>query len=330
MARRDTGTDDPRVKIRASKHSRPRTKIRPKHENATKCMVIGVDRGRFQLVVLDNDTRVSAIKAREIARGSIVIGDIVGAVGDLSGKKDTLARIVKIFDRKTQLMRSSEEANREKTIVANADLMVIVVALANPEPKLGMIDRCIVAAYNANMTPVLCLTKADLGSPDEFMNFYSPLGIGSFVTQITDTQVIGIEQLKTFLEGKVSVFVGHSGVGKSTLINALIPEAKRATGDVNAVTGKGRHTSTSAVALELQNGGWVVDTPGVRSFGLAHLSVDNVICAFEDLHDLVQKCPKGCKHTASESGCCLNKVGDEKLQIRIDSLRRILSSKDIH
>lgn len=323
-------TDNLRIKTRDKKSSRPRTKIRPKHENAVLYTVIAVDRGRFQLANLNDPSvpEVTAIKARELPKGSIVIGDNVGVVGDLSGRKDTLARIVKVYDRKTELMRSSDEKNREKVIVANASTMVIVVALANPTPRMGMIDRCLVAAYNANMKPVLCLTKSDLASPDEFMNFYTPLGVESFATRVHDGVVEGVEDLKARLADEISVFVGHSGVGKSTLINALIPEANRDTGHVNEVTGKGRHTSTSAVAFQFPDGGWVVDTPGVRAFGLAHLSVENVIHAFDDLTDLIENCPKGCKHSKDEESCQLQLVTDDNIRLRIDSLRRILETKE--
>ncbi|QPK94394.1 ribosome small subunit-dependent GTPase A [Actinomyces sp. zg-332] len=323
-------TDNLRIKTRPKKTSRPRTKIRPKHDDAVNYTVIGVDRGRYHLTNLSDSSvpNIVAIKARELPKGSIVIGDSVAVVGDLSGKKDTLARIVKVNERKTELMRSSDETSREKLIVANASTMVIVVALANPTPRMGMIDRCLVAAYNANMKPILCLTKSDLASPEEFMNFYTPLGIESFVTEINENGVIGTTALEKRLENEFSVFVGHSGVGKSTLINELIPEANRDTGHVNIVTGKGRHTSTSAVALQLPKGGWVVDTPGVRAFGLAHLSVENVINAFDDLSDLIQNCPKGCKHSKDDLACELHLETDENTQLRIESLRRILETKE--
>jgi ribosome biogenesis GTPase len=135
-----------------------------------------------------------------------------------------------------------------------------------------------------------------------------------------------LEPLRALLTGKTSVFIGHSGVGKSTLVNALIPSAKRAIGEVNEVTGRGRHTSSSAVALRLEGGGWLVDTPGVRSFGLAHLNPERIIAAFDDIVEVVDKCPRGCNHESE--GCALTSwaATDPARAERVNSLRRLLAS----
>ena len=125
------------------------------------------------------------------------------------------------------------------------------------------------------------------------------------------------------------MLLGHSGVGKSTLVNALVPGADRAIGDVNAVTGRGRHTSTSALMLPLPGGsGWIVDTPGIRTFGLAHVDVARLIRAFPDLETLTSNCPRGCTHAASEPECGLDGARTESERIRVDSLRRLLTSRE--
>jgi ribosome biogenesis GTPase len=128
----------------------------------------------------------------------------------------------------------------------------------------------------------------------------------------------------------VSVLVGHSGVGKSTLVNALVPDAHRSVSYVNAVTGRGRHTSTSAISLRLPFGGWIIDTPGIRSFGLAHVRVDDIIKAFPDLRGATADCPRGCLHSATEPECALDIAvanGDLPRE-RVESFRRILASRE--
>ena len=256
------------------------------------------------------DREVTATKSRHLGRTGVIVGDRVRLVGDVSGDEGTLARIVQVEDRETVLRRTADDEDPyERPIVANADQLVIVTALADPPPRTGMIDRILVAGFDAGIAPLLCLTKADLATPDELLAQYEPLGVPVQVTQ----PGADLDPLKQALAGHRSVFVGHSGVGKSTLVNTLIPGAKRAIGEVNEVTGRGRHISTSAIALRLPGtDGWVIDTPGVRSFGLSHVRPDRIIAAFPDLDSLSSGCPRGCSHTAGEPECAL----DEAVQAR--------------
>src|SRR4051812_32858166 len=185
------------------------------------------------------------MRARELGRTSMVVGDRVAVVGDMTGATDTLARIVRAEERETVLRRTADDNDpHERVIVANADQLVIVSALADPGPSYGLIDRCLIAALTESIEPLLCLTKSDLGSPSTVMKHYEALDVPAVVTRKGGQ----LEHLRAHLVGHRSVFVGHSGVGKSTLINALVPSAGRATGAVSAV-GKGRHVSSSAVAL---------------------------------------------------------------------------------
>ncbi|WP_124039861.1 ribosome small subunit-dependent GTPase A [Neoactinobaculum massilliense] len=376
---RDIGTDDPRVRVRPSRRSRPRTKIRPDYSNRPAGTVTAVDRGRY-VVVLDSGTQVSAVKARELGRGAVVVGDHVHLTGDLSGRKDTLARIALIDPRTSALTRSTDEGGgRERTIVANADTMAIVVAAAQPEAKPGMIDRCLVAAHDAGMRPLLLITKTDLASPAPLVARYAPLGLQIFLVsalpsslpaaptsvptptaagtstctpslqnaagiQTSGATAAQVEQanaaspdlsarafigdfsdLLEAIAGRTTVLVGHSGVGKSTLLNRLVPGAARNTGHVNTVTGKGRHTSISAVAFALPGGGNVVDTPGVRSFGLAHVSEADILAGFTDLAPVAALCPRGCTHHAEEPECALDLLSSPRLVARVQSFRRVLT-----
>ena len=333
MSGRYDHLDESHVRTRPSrKGNRPRTKDRPAHEDAVGGMVIGVDRGRYTTRV--QDSTVVAMRARELGRSRIVVGDRVAMVGDTSGAPDTLARIVRVEDRETMLRRSADDSDTvERVIVANADQLVMVTALADPEPRERMVDRCLVAAYDAGLDPLLVLTKADLASPDAFVRHYTALDVPWLVTREAgggQLDPASVEAVREQLVGRTSVLVGHSGVGKSTLVNALVPDAHRATGVVNAVTGRGRHTSTSAVALELAGGGWVVDTPGVRSFGLGHVDPASFVGHFEDLVPGTDGCPRGCSH--DEPDCALDEWvaqghAGAAGPARLESLRRLLRSR---
>lgn len=315
--------DESDVRVRPSRRgSRPRTKERPAHEDAITARVVSVDRGRWHTVAApgtDEERTVIAMRARELGRSPVVPGDLVALVGDTSGRDGSLARIVRIRERSSFLRRSADDDDAtERPLVANVDLMVMVTAVADPEPRGGMIDRCLVAAYVAGVDTLLVLTKADLRSPEEFLRTYAPLGLEHVVTaaasgtgtaERADGGIVGLEELRTRLAGHVSVLIGHSGVGKSTLLNALAPGTDRATGGVNDVTGRGRHTSSSALAMRLpDDDGWVIDTPGVRSFGLGHVDPDELLEAFTDLAALAESCPRGCTHLQDAPDCALDSL----------------------
>ncbi len=334
--------------------------------------------------------------ARELGRKRVVVGDRVALIGDASGAPDTLARIVRVEPRTSVLRRSADDTDPvERVVVANAEQLVIVSALADPPPGPRFIDRCLVAAYDAGLKPLLCLTKADLADPDDLLRAYEPLGLTCVVTRKPfgkntlpargGTEPPGetpdpegpippdtlparggtkppgdtpdpegpippdtlparggdppippddLGTLRSLLAGQLSVFIGPSGVGKSTLVNALVPTAERAVAGVNPVTGRGRHTSSSAIALPLADGGWIIDTPGVRSFGLGHVTADRVVRAFPDLEPGTAECPPHCTHL--EPDCALDawvqghhSARDrERLGARLDSLRRLLRSRE--
>lgn len=322
MSRREYDESD--VRIRPGRGSRPRTKTRPEHADAQQAMVVTVDRGRWGCVLgRDPDRRVTAMRARELGRTPIVVGDDVDVVGDLSGRTDTLARIVRRGERRTVLRRTADDTDpAERVVVANADQLLIVVALADPPPRTGLVERALIAAYAGGLVPILCLTKTDLAPPEPFAAQFRDLDL----TIVTAGRDDPLDAVGPLLADKVTALLGHSGVGKSTLVNRLVPEAERATGAVTDV-GKGRHTSTQSVALPLRLGGWVIDTPGIRSFGLAHIEPDDVVLAFSDLAEAIDGCPRGCGHMGppADPECALDELTGAA-QGRVQAARRLLAA----
>jgi ribosome biogenesis GTPase len=319
--------DDVRVRPN-SRGSRPRTRTRPSHGDAVPGLVVAVDRGRMTVRIEGpggGRVDVTAMRARELGRHGVVVGDRVRLVGDTTGRTDTLARIVAIDERATSLRRTADDTDpTERVVVANADQLVVVTAVTHPEPAFGFIDRCLVAAYAGGLEPVLCLTKTDLGSPRPVLDRYAGLDLGAVALNRNEP----LDPLLERLHGRLSVLVGQSGVGKSTLVNRLVPDAYRATGDVTKV-GKGRHTSSSVVLLDLPDGGAVIDTPGIRSFGLAHVTADDVLSAFPDLEEASLACPVNCGHTAQDPDCALDAwaaAGPPSRAERLASFRRLLDA----
>ncbi|MEU6563684.1 ribosome small subunit-dependent GTPase A [Nocardia nova] len=326
MRRREYDESD--VRVRPGRGSRPRTKTRPEHRDAVSAMVVSVDRGRWGCVLGgDPDRHVVAMRARELGRTPIVVGDQVDVVGDLSGKPDSLARIVRVADRTTVLRRTADDTDPfERIVVSNAEQLFIVVALADPPPRTGFVERAMVAAYAGGLQPILCLTKHDLAAESEFASEFADLDL----TIVYGGRDDPLEPIHELLHDSLTCLLGHSGVGKSTLVNRLVPEADRAVGTVSGV-GKGRHTSTQSVALPLADGGWVIDTPGIRSFGLAHISPDDVIAAFPDLSDAIENCPRGCTHLGppADPECALDELpGKERRVAAIRLLLTALNSND--
>ena len=322
---REYTEEDVRVRPQGRK-SRPRSKDRPEHRDARPGLVLTVDRGRFRVVLADDGTRITAVRARELGRRGIVVGDRVGLSGDTSGTPGSLARIVRVDKRSTALRRTPDDDDAtERIVVANAEILGVVVAAADPAPRERFIDRCLVAALDAGLEPLLIVTKTDLDSADDLAAGYRALGMSLVRTSSTKP----VTELKDLLTNRTTVLIGQSGVGKSTLVNRLVPEADREIGAVNEVTGRGRHTSTSAVGLSLPGGGWIIDTPGLRSFGLGHIDPGKILEAFGELADGAAGCPRGCDHLpphcALDDWVASGGAGPAG-EARLESLRRLLRS----
>ena len=331
----DPEFDEANIPMRPNpKANRPRTKRRPAHADAKIARVLGVDRGRYTVLVDEGEPtehQVLASRARELRKQPIVTGDRARVVGDTSGDDGTLSRIVGIEERTSLLRRSADDTDQvERVVVANTDQMLVVVAAADPEPRPRLVDRYLIAALDAGIHPMLVVTKTDLADPTDFLAHFE--GVDDLEIFTSGQDEMPTELIGERLVNHSTVFVGHSGVGKSTLVNALVPSAYRATGHVNVVTGRGRHTSSSTVSLRFENAtgkGWVIDTPGVRSFGLGHVDPANILRAFTDLALVAEECPRGCTHLPDAPDCVLpgavaeGRLGDRGAA-RLDSLQRLL------
>jgi ribosome biogenesis GTPase len=215
----------------------------------------------------------------KLADTRIVVGDLVRF---RDGKPGSEPVVEQLLPRKTILTRADgDRGDQQHPIVANAEQMLIVASIREPVVKWGLIDRMIVAARCGGLEPILCLNKMDLADKSDELDYYASLGIR--VCQTSVTAKTGLETLAAMLKDKSTVLAGHSGVGKSSLIGAIEPGLDISIGEVSEYTDKGRHTTTSARRYDLTIGGCVIDTPGVKLFGLWNVSRDNLKEYFPDV-----------------------------------------------
>lgn len=228
----------------------------------------------------------------KLSETRLVVGDFVrfldtGIIAD-DGRLEAV--VEQVLPRKTILTRSDD--GEQRPIVANAEQLLIVASLAHPRVKWGLIDRMIIAAQGGGLSPVLCLNKIDLATSDaeaaeelpfadEALAHYSTLGVRPIRTSAHTRQ--GLDELADVLRGKTTVLAGHSGAGKSSLITSIQPALDLRVGEVSTFTEKGRHTTTSARWYPLDIGGAVIDTPGVKTFGLWRVTRDNLDEFFPDV-----------------------------------------------
>jgi ribosome biogenesis GTPase len=208
----------------------------------------------------------------------------------------------------------------------------VIVFAPLPEPHANLIDRYLVAAEHAGIRPLLLLNKTDLLDEQNAVALNRMLGVyrelGYPLLEVSAHGGDGMEQLQRQLDGHVSVFVGQSGVGKSSLVNSLLPEVDTRVGPLSELTGKGTHTTTTARLFHFPRGGELIDSPGIREFGLVHVSRDDVEAGFIEFHDLIGQCRfRDCKHDR-EPGCALLKALEEGRvhPQRMASYRHILAS----
>ena len=281
----------------------------------------GLLRGRvlrvhgLQSVVEADDGRVFRCAVRRLLktlatdeRSVVTTGDVVwfraagGAGGEPTGGEAAEGMIERVEPRHGVLTRASRR--REHVVVANVDQIVIVISLVQPDLKPHLIDRYVAAAQQGGLSPILCLNKSDLADPVELqplVGAYAQLAVPTLLTSATTGR--GIDRLRELLKDRATVFSGQSGVGKSSLLNAVQPGLGLSVKTVSDVNQKGRHTTTYASLIKLNFGGWVVDTPGVRQMALWDMAPGEVEGYFGEFRPFVVLCQfPDCTHT-HETGC---------------------------
>lgn len=273
----------------------------------TRAIVEGED-GKDYVCAISGVLRSVAIEERH----PVVAGDVVGVrlvEGAISGPdvREPQGMIERVEPRRTALTR--EYRGKEQIVAANVDQVVVVVTPAEPPLKLNLLDRYLVAAAQGNLDAVICLNKVDLVELDDFLTFlglYGQLGYHTVATSTVDGY--GLERLKALLRGKISVLAGQSGVGKSSLINALQPGLNLRTREVSKATGHGRHTTTVTRLYRWDFGGWVVDTPGIRQFSLWNVRPEELEGYFIEFRPYVPYCQfPSCVHI-HEEGCAVKEA----------------------
>lgn len=242
----------------------------------------------------------------------LVVGDRVVVRREKGG-----AVVAEVMPRTTTLTRKSPGEERPRVIAANVDQAVVVMAAKLPEPNPRLLDRLLVACHHAGIRPIVCINKVDQGMElvEPWLSDYQDAGYEVYLTSARTAR--GMGNLKRALSGKTTLFCGPSGVGKSALLNAIHPGYKLQEGSISEATGKGRHTTTTAQLLPLPGGGFVVDTPGIREFGLWDLKPEHLAACFPDIAALAVSCAfSNCSHDR-EPDCAVRRAAEDgKLSAR--------------
>jgi len=277
------------------------------------------------LLVEDNEKKLHRCVARRNL-GALVCGDQVIWQAALA---DNNEGVIVALEERQSLLQKPGFAGKLKPMAANIDQIVIVSAV-QPEPKPYLIDRYLIAAENLPATPIILINKIDLLKDEDKKNIEKLVkdyqSIGYKVITSSNVTDHGFDNLLNSLQSHTSIFVGLSGVGKSSLINHLMPELNIRVGELSEASGEGTHTTTSSTLYSLPGGGVLIDSPGVRDFGLWNTSADEILNGFIELHDYIGHCKfSNCSHI-HEPGCAIQQaLKDNKIsQQRFNNYQKIV------
>ena len=266
------------------------------------------------------------LRDRKHQKSPVAVGDRVGVIHT----QEDRGAVVSIHPRTSSLSRPAARRGRiEHVMAANVDQVVIVSALDDPPFNPSLVDRMLAVVEFSKLDAVIVVNKTDLGEePPAELLYYEALGYKTLLTSAVELH--GIEELRDELLGRTSVVAGHSGVGKSSLLNAVQADLGLAVGAVNEVTGRGKHTTTAAVWIRLEGGGAVIDTAGVREFGLYGIPKRDLPWLFRDIAALAPDCRyPDCSHTHEPDCAVQAALMDGVLApFRFDSYLKILESLD--
>jgi len=269
--------------------------------------------------------------ARRVTRAKLPHDLDVVAVGDrvrFSETRHGVGVIEEVLPRRTRFSRTGFRG-REQTLVCNIDQLVIVFACAEPRLDPWKLDRFLVAAEAQDLEPLIVANKRDLVHEEEFRSQFAEYGsLGYRVVPTSAREEQGIDVLRQALAGRVSAFVGPSGVGKSSLLNVIQPGLNLRTSEIGHVTYKGRHTTTAAQLIPLRTGGWVADTPGPRQLELLDLDREELAFCFPEFRPMLGGCRfDNCRHEA-EPGCAVKAAVEEgRISARRYESFRILAAE---
>lgn len=271
------------------------------------------------------------IKRDERTGAKVVVGDRVDVDEERAGE-DTVWAIVKVHERTTVLARRAPgKAPRPKAIVANVDQVLIVFAAAHPDPHLRMLDRFLVIAADSDIAPLIIVNKTDRAGMDTARAIFAPYERAGYPVVYTSAkQNLGVDALRDALCGRLSALMGPSGVGKSSLLNAVQPGLGLRVSAISEAVNKGRHTTVTAQLIPLECGGWVADTPGLRELGLWQVEPDQLQFYFPEFEPLLGSCRyPTCTHT-HEPGCAVHAAAESgEIHFgRYDSYRRMFLGED--